>query len=675
MSNSACRLSILLLWICATPVQAMDWVVHASRPGPDSAAVGQSRFDQLYLQTDGSYRIPYPFDYLIEDLEARLDNDGEPGVRQTFVPRGRSLQRDTPAPEYFRYPRRVIAVEGEAVVNELEAGLVMEYRLFIAHQPKTQTLEVISYNDDAGRFEFQLVENYNGGDTTRVTAANRLMCMSCHHNAAPIFPRIPWRETSANVEIATRLAGALPERFDSMIEVLSLDAGVIDVLSERANYLSAAQTVWQQGCSSTACRAQMLLAALQFRLSDEASFDWNSARFRQVYFDELSRNWASRWPAGLALPASRLSDRDPFGANAAAIEHDPLRARPPQAVWHGVDATLARGIVYRLAGFFTRADIERLDRRLRELGRLSPANGYRYTAACRTSGHEVGLRQLKCGEQSARDSLQAEIEIELVAGKPVSLRFLTLRIPGDSNLLQPWVRAISVFPDRLEIDAAHRSGLSQRLANGDRLATAVLRWMDGTADGASVLEIDFSAESRILVDALEKLSASASDSLAAGVFRRRAVLQDVMPLLGMRDLEWPAAPGRRLAQPVNQENSAPGGALALLQPYCAPCHADNRRQPPGFLAGKDILAKLSHCAPRMLQRLRAWQPGSGYTHSPMPPPVSIAVSGVDAATWPQSDHYRKLLESLEKLLPPAGRDQWKTLAYADLPACLPPSAE
>ncbi|TNF87121.1 MAG: hypothetical protein EP300_11615 [Gammaproteobacteria bacterium] len=313
MSNIL-RLAVapLILVLTSATADALDWIEQASRPGPDVLPVGQSRFDQLFLQADGRYRIPYPFGQLIADLEARLDNGDNPTVRGVFVPMGRSLQRDTPAPDYFRYPRRVIAVDGEPVTRGSEAGLVMEYRLFIAHQPKTESLEVISYNDTAGRFEFQVVDDYAAGGSPQARPANRLMCMSCHHNAAPIFSRTPWSETSFNVEVANRLVAALPQRYSSLIGLVTLDAGVIDVLAERANYLSAAQTVWQRGCASSACRAEILRAILQYRLSGESSFDWNSSGFERRYFDELSKNWSRNWPQGLALPGSRLADRNPF---------------------------------------------------------------------------------------------------------------------------------------------------------------------------------------------------------------------------------------------------------------------------------------------------------------------------------------------------------------------------
>ena len=108
---------ILVLLITSTVRAAPQWIEHASSPGPDYPANGVSRFDQMFLQSDGIYRIPYPFTKLIETLEARVINGSSRSVRQVLVPIGRSLQRDTPAPNYFHYPRSVIAIEGEPVTT------------------------------------------------------------------------------------------------------------------------------------------------------------------------------------------------------------------------------------------------------------------------------------------------------------------------------------------------------------------------------------------------------------------------------------------------------------------------------------------------------------------------------------------------------------------------------
>ena len=652
MNSRVAGLPILLLLYCLDAAQAAPaWIVDAAHPGPDTPLAGESRFDQLYRGRAGGYRIPYPFDKLIEDLESRLDNGAEPAVRQVFVPIGRSLQRDAPAPNYFRYPRRVIAVDGEPVTSGNGAGLAMKYRLFVAHQPRTANLEIISYNDAAGRFEFQLVEDYDGGHEPYAKPVPRVMCLSCHQNAAPIFARNPWSETSFNFAVARRLAEALPDRFASPLEVLSLDAGVIDVLAERANYLAVAQFVWQRGCTTPECRAALLRAALQYRLSGDANFDRELPGYRRDYIDGLARNWRDRWPGGLALPGSRIADRDPF---APGQGKDPLLPRPPQAIWHEVDDALAAGIAFRLGGFFTLADIRRLDRRLIQLAEAAPAETIRYRGDCRALNPAAERLRLACGAGDGSRELRATLELESGPRGITGLRVVSLQLPRDPNLIQPGIVTLTSSPLGVEAGFGDPdSGLSQRLATGDRLISMGLDWDRSPGEGDPRLEIRVSPEFGFIDAALERLLAEQSrntgGSLAGGVFNRQAVLRPLVLALGMNSRDW-IAPGDTPASPPPRVTARLRGGLALLDPYCAPCHTGGDPNPPGFLSADAPDAALARCAPRMLARLRAWTGTPIAGRSAMPPAVSIAFSGTNASLWPSSDHYHSLVSSLENLL-------------------------
>jgi len=675
-------LSLLALMLCQDGFAAPAWIEQASRPGPNIASVGQSRFDELFLHEADKYRIPYPFERLIEALESRLDNGDHPAVRQVFVPIGRSLQRDTPAPDYFHFPRMVIALEGEPVTTDEQAGQVMEYRLFIAHQPKTETLEVISYNDAAGRFEFQVVENYSADESPRVRPANRVMCMSCHHNAAPIFAVTPWRETSFNVKVANKLVAALPGQFSSLIGVVTLDAGVIDVLAERANYLSAVQAIWKQGCDTFTCRGAMLRAALQYRLSGESSFDSTAASYLRDYVAELTHNWVQKWPRGLALPGSRLSDRNPFVTDAPTIEDDPLMPRPPQATWSQVDSILADGIIYRLAGFFTQADIQRIDRHLIESARSGSLATYRYRATCSATPRDANSYILNCGDNATPASLQASFEIEVLQDKIVSLRFSSLKIPHDSKLLQPDIIELAQFPGRLEARLGNQQDqLSLRLGSGDRIDSMTIHWDDSPTD-RSKLEIAVSAEFEIIDQALVKLlvnhQSGHANSLRQAAFRRGPVLRELMQELSMDSLQWLEI-DHNIPPADDIVRTRLEGGLALLEPYCGHCHGGETSHPPGFLSGGTPHNLVLQCAARILRRLQAWQENSQFPRSPMPPPASIEFSGVSAADWPTSDHYRTLVSSLENLvsdqLGTRQLSDWRQKDYASLPACLAGTSE
>jgi hypothetical protein len=645
----------LVLVYCQMPAAAPEWVAHASAAGPDLPPGGASRFDQLFQDSTGHYHIPYPFDDLLAQLEYRVDNGEHSGVRQVFIPIGRSLQRNARAPDFFHFPRAVVALQGEPRAQAGAIAEVLEYRLFIAHQPGSGSLEVISYNDSAGRFEFQVVEDYRAGRQARVRQANRRMCLGCHQNAAPIFASRPWSETNFNVEVAGQLANALPRRFASLIESLSADAGAIDILAEHANYLAAAQLIWREGCSSRACRAAALRAVLQYRLSGNSSFARNQAAYRDDYRAQLQRNWRLLWPDGLLLGNSRIADRDPFVVKPVTRSEDPLSLRPPHAHWPKVDAIVADGIIFRLAGFLTRADIERIDRHLQQAGSRSANATQTFESRCRLAHVSSATRLLECSDDRATAGLKATIELEYHAGEVQSMQLLSLRVPGDPSILQPAVSRLVPRADGLRAELMNpQGGISMRLATGDRLAGLELHWSDRSLRAENRLRLTLSTEFRLIDDALSALrqdhARANSDSLSAEPFRRNAILADLDRGLGtalFTDHAHPVAPGNRTTLSVTtgkRNGTQPDGDLALLQPYCGGCHAGDTLQPPGFLAGADPRKRTSQCAPRILARLLAWQVADDDAITPMPPPATIH------AAWAQSDHYFSLVNALTSLV-------------------------
>jgi len=88
-------LLLLALMLCQDGFATPAWIEQASRPGPNTASVGQSRFDELFLHEAGKYRIPYPFERLIEVLESRLDNGDQPAVRKVFDGLNRKVKLGT----------------------------------------------------------------------------------------------------------------------------------------------------------------------------------------------------------------------------------------------------------------------------------------------------------------------------------------------------------------------------------------------------------------------------------------------------------------------------------------------------------------------------------------------------------------------------------------------------
>ncbi len=167
-------------------------------------------FNKLFRQQSGgtvTYDVPYPFTALMERIAANLavGEKGAPSLLQVLIPLGRSLQRYAAEPEYFRYPRVIVAVDAEPATSPDHAGFLLRDRLFLGYQEKANAIEVISYNESAGRFEFQRVDDYGPGLTPTVSPASRMLCMGCHQNGGPIWSEPPWAETNSNPKIAKLL--------------------------------------------------------------------------------------------------------------------------------------------------------------------------------------------------------------------------------------------------------------------------------------------------------------------------------------------------------------------------------------------------------------------------------------------------------------------------------------
>jgi len=313
----------------------------------DLPPLGRSRFDQLI----GSQPVPYPFSRLLNVINRQMQTDagGLPPLKVTLIPLGRSLQREAGAPDYFSFPRVVAAADGAS-----KSGIPpLKDRLFLGYHEKGAVIEVISYNDAAGRFEFQVVRDYRQGKAPQLFYARRSLCLACHQNGAPIFARPLWDETPANPAIAARLR-------DTRRDFYGIRAGgtdiayFIDAASDRANMFAVWQTLWQRGCgrgeAGGRCRMQAFAAALDYARSGRLP--------ASTLLPALDHAWKSNWPRGLAIPNPDLPNRDPLAALQDPAS-DPLLLRPPLESWQTPDKT---ALVVGLAGMLDPAAVQRLPR-------------------------------------------------------------------------------------------------------------------------------------------------------------------------------------------------------------------------------------------------------------------------------------------------------------------------
>lgn len=131
-----------LLW---TSVCLVEPSSNLSDVGPNLSTVGRSLFDQIVAkwQAEGKHQgqLPYPF----EDLVSALGNEDNSSLATgVLIPRGRSLQKDAARPNYFSFPRVVVAFGSKDHGSREIPVLKLQNRLFIGYVEPAEQLEVIS---------------------------------------------------------------------------------------------------------------------------------------------------------------------------------------------------------------------------------------------------------------------------------------------------------------------------------------------------------------------------------------------------------------------------------------------------------------------------------------------------------------------------------------------------
>jgi mono/diheme cytochrome c family protein len=704
------------------------WAFDPGEPGPDRPPVGRSLFDRLFAaERDGTTvtDVPFPFAALRQRLMGHLGPDAANSdvLAQVLIPLGRALQRNAAAPDYFASPRLVLAVVGDPLSPPRETyglGGRLKDRLYIGYQAKAQSLEVISYNEAAGRFEFQIVEDYAPGRTPRVVYAQRAVCVACHQNGAPIFSQPPWSETNADAEVARRLAARAAEFHGVAAEDGSRpfdQALLISTAVVKANLYGAYQRIWRQGCgdglSAIPCRAALLTAALQFKLSGGRHFDRSSETYRDDLAVPLRRAWERTWRSGLAIPDALIANRDPLadGFDVTAAD-DPLRARPPLGVWTGEDPGDLEAVVAGLAQLLSASDAARLDQRLRDLARDGALPRSIVRAPCAVSRRSLegwGERFLFRCESDGPDGLllnghfyvrpQARLEGAVpwlvLSTEGAEAKFEDLAIAADELGGRNGRTSVSFRP------LNRRDGLHARLADGSVIETIALTWAAAIEDGADPsAEIpDHPANGEVVLTAVQDfapvheavaLLVSQTEQGAPGVFSSTAfhggrAMAAVLAALGVGSLMDCCGDDKPMP-PVVLDRSAPDPAPGVHQTFarfCAACHATAGPFPPNFLSGgtrsvDPAIAPdgIALCAERIAFRLAMWdRPDVARRKSPMPPESWLRSAGWTPAAWRDGTPRAVLGEHLAGLLARAGTsaqevEQRGRQAYEALQPCL-----
>lgn len=296
-------------------------------PGPDGSDLVPATVD-----------VPFPFERLVEKLAQRAQGTvgGTPVLpAMVLIPNGRSLQRDhTNAPN----PRVVAAFTDHPAVNN-DVAVSIRDRVFLGYAAQANQLEVISYNEQAGRFEFQIVTDYREGGKKQVLYANRGFCIECHKAKGPIFSKNTWDETNANLGVATvieksidtaiqgaagGIAGVLPQAGDDKCPSQARFFNVVcargnkglsyavDTSTIRAARLPAVSRFWAEGCKGAsgnltpdACRAGVFF----YGLLASQGLDGDAISGMPSY-EEILKAWKAA-NLSTAFSLGRLENRNP----------------------------------------------------------------------------------------------------------------------------------------------------------------------------------------------------------------------------------------------------------------------------------------------------------------------------------------------------------------------------
>jgi hypothetical protein len=722
-------------------VYARDWVIDPTVPGENVPPVGRSLFDFLVVrERDGrkTYDVPFPFVALMK----RFENSTGAPLKRVLIPLGRSLQRTSAAPFYFRYPRVVAVADAQPRRSPAEAGILLKDRVYLGYQEKANLIEVISYNEAAGRFEFQIVKDYRPGGTPQVFYANRAICTACHQNAAPIFSRPVWDETNANTRVASVLRKEKRD-FYGIVPDRGVDVpNAIDDATDRANRYSAYQLLWRSGCEAAGdrmkaarCRAALFMAALQYRLSGEKTFDATLGPYRDDVLTAFDRS-AQRWPAGLQIPNPDIPNRDPLmSRNASGVvlkgdvdaplnlvevsarnvdvvpAFDPLSPRPALERWHLGEPAILPRLIAGLSEFIADSDAQHIDLHLQRLAKRRKVGRTTYEAGCQiTRKHYVQRKyrvDFECSPARAREQGLKVAGRFYATGSAVTGGTLDRVNVVDETRRGAELTAVAIKSGTIlqrhgrasaTVHLTRPDGHQTRRGDGSALATLELTWpadrnrtdpsaVSGTAK-ATVIH-DFAPVQDAMESMVNESVAEKLDVFSDRPFRRASVMPVLFDRLGMPRLKWCCAdstgmPPAAMESHTSVAEAAEQAAIkpAQLQPfyrYCATCHQTADRFPPNFLHGSvtQVSENLNHCAPRLYVRLTMSRIAlHDRQKSPMPPHYALHGFRVAPQAWPDSSELAALIGYVDRTLE---RETGKTPqikrllenGYENLRACLP----
>lgn len=265
----------------------------------------RSLFDHIIAQNNG---LPFPFNKFIDLFTELHPEQKQPLV--LMIPDGRSLLKGQ---ANAHLPRILLAPDFQEQNTPVGLGKNIHGQLFMGFVEAANEIEVISYNEAAGRFEYQLVQDYCEGCIPKIVYAKRAICLTCHQGGTPVFSQRPWNETNGQLAIAHAIQEAQKGQthyWDAPIKQTLATPERFDELTDVGNFFVVSQRVWLDACGEegNACRKQLLSLALRYA-DQPGQFNPESLEVKK-----LKELWANTFPeTGIIVQESDLKNRDPSG--------------------------------------------------------------------------------------------------------------------------------------------------------------------------------------------------------------------------------------------------------------------------------------------------------------------------------------------------------------------------
>lgn len=688
-----------------------EWSVSSQDFSSSDPGRGRSYFDYVFSDLQGAtrtYQIPYPFEKALGRVDQYLGYENrdshDSGLRIVLFPMGRSLQRNAAligAPNsdlnlFFRFPRVVVGVDKEP---KIPFALNLKGRLFLGFHEKSKVIEAISYNDEEGRYEYQVVRDYEAGKKPKVVYANRQLCLSCHQNQTPIFSQSPWGESNAHPQIFSMIEKQLGSRDKYFGAATRVDLSVpyaLDVLVDKGNYSHAYNKMWLKLCSDSECQKKTVQYILRYLLNGQEGLRM-SASEKSDYLLAFEKKFQQRFPHGIKIPSPKIPNRDPLkdrrksqseieqsmnrvdeilkgslqeliSRSSVSGEFEPLMVRPAVELWASSepDGRNMNKMISGLAEMFTQLDAQQIEGWLEKKVLLSGEPGaIDLQASCQIQKTPQGdnfVIQVSCpSENSSEMALQKGYFVinqnQIRKGMIENLFLYGGEAHCDRQAVQSVVNRVNAIAcpalsnaevsgtlngDILDLQFYQANkGLKARLLDGRLLTRVQLDLKMGKMKVSIVNDISY----------LDKLT----DHFPNALLNRKTVLKILAEgfkvkyedpdIIGkMKTLEKNLEIETLRADQILAHNQNPVEAFTQS---CGMCHSNFEGVPPAFLGLKpssiDAFGKcvrIEMCAPRILYRLKMRNCPDAqialFQKNPMPLPNFFEMTKVDMKTWQKS---------------------------------------